>query len=376
MKNITTAQPTITQSSFGLLQSGEEAHLFTLTNANNVSLCITNYGGAITSLNVKNNKGHLADVVLGYDSVEGYEKDTDYLGAIIGRYAGRVKNGKVKLPNQLMQLSLNHEPNHEPSQLHGGKKALNKQLWQAKTSVSNNSTSTDSVSLTLTHTSPDGDNGFAGEVSLCVKYSLTNKNEIYVEYSAKTNKTTLLNLTQHSYFNLAGHDQGSILTHQVQLNAEHFLPMTTEAYPTGELKSVKNTPHDFTALTTLSEAITPTNAQIQIANGYDNYWLLKRSNKLTTLNTHAAQVVEPRSGRRLTLYTDQPSIILYTGNGLSGALQGKNNTYYLPQHGLCLEPQRAFDYSLTNENYQPFTTCILEPEKPFYSKSIYVFDTV
>lgn len=371
MKKTTTHLNTlaIKKSSFGLLSSGEEAHLFTLTNNKNTQICITNYGGAIVSIKTPDNKGNLADIVLGYDAIKGYENDTDYLGAIVGRYAGRIKEGVVVLDEQTMTLSLNHEN----SQLHGGKQGLNKQLWQATTEES-----PDTISLILTHTSPDGHNGFTGEVQFCVKYTFNNNNELTVEYFAKTKKTTIINLTQHSYFNLAGHDQGSILNHQVQLNAEYFLPMNNQAYPTGEKLKVKNTPHDFTALTFLSSAIDESNEQIKIAKGYDNYWLVNPSDTIQTLKDYAAKIVEPISGRILTLYTDQPSVILYTGNylntGLGVSQKGKSGTVYQTQHGLCVEPQRAFDHSISNASYKPFSSCILRPEQPFYSKSTYVFD--
>ncbi|XPF96202.1 aldose epimerase family protein [Colwellia sp. RE-S-Sl-9] len=373
MKKTTTHLNTlaITKSSFGLLSSGEEAHLFSLTNNKNTQICITNYGGAIVSINTPGNKGDLADIVLGYDSIEGYENDSDYLGAIVGRYAGRIKEGIVTLDEQIMTLSLNHEN----SQLHGGKQGLNKQLWQAEIE-----TSPEQVSLTLKHTSPDGHNGFTGKVQFCVKYTLNNNNELTVEYFAHTNKTTIINLTQHSYFNLAGHDQGSILNHQVQLNADYFLPMNNQAYPTGEKLKVKNTPHDFTALTSLSSVIDVSNEQIKIAKGYDNYWLVNASDTIQTLDDYAAKIVEPMSGRKLTLYTDQPSVILYTGNylnmGLDGSQQGKKGNVYQAQHGLCIEPQCAFDHSISNASYKPFSSCILKPEQPFYSKSIYVFDVI
>jgi len=388
---------TLTSTSFGFLSSGKEAQLFTLSNNQNITVNITNYGAAIVAINTPDKKGKFADIVLGYDTVAGYENDTDYLGAIIGRYAGRIKNGRVNINEQNITLSLNHEN----SQLHGGNQALNKQLWHVNTEMF-----ADGVTLTLTHTSPDGDNGFIGEVEFCIKYSLNIKNEFSVEYFASTNKTTLTNLTQHSYFNLAGHDQGNILNHQVQLNADYFLPMDDEAYPTGEKILVNNTAHNFTQLTTLSSAMDGSNQQIKIAKGYDNYWLVNQSKPIQSLQEYVARVVEPISGRQLTLYSDQPSVILYTGNylntdsktddknfverhlkkktdnflnksiSISDKRRGKNNTTYQAQQGLCLEPQRAFNHSISNDNYQAFASCLLTPEQPFYSKSIYVFDVI
>jgi len=389
--HLTANDLTLTSSSFGFLKSGKEAQLFTLSNNQNIKINITNYGAAIVAINTPDKNGEIADIVLGYDTIAGYENDSDYLGAIIGRYAGRIRNGRVKVNKLNLTLSLNHEN----SQLHGGNQALNKQLWQANTE-----TLTDKITLTLTHTSPDGDNGFTGEVKFCIKYSLNNKNEFNVEYFASTNKTTIINLTQHSYFNLAGHDQGNVLSHQVQLNANYFLPMDEQAYPMGEKTSVSHTPHDFTTLTSLSSAMVESNQQIKIAKGYDNYWLVNLSKPIQNLQEYVARVVEPISGRQLTLYSDQPSVILYTGNYLNADSkvsseslvgsnlnktisinvidkpQGKNKTTYQAQQGLCLEPQRAFDHSISSNNYQAFASCLLTPEQPFYSKSIYVFDVI
>jgi len=356
---------TITKSIYGNLNSGEPVDLYTLCNAEKISISIINYGGIITSIKTPDSRGELLDIVLGYDSIKDYEEDTYYLGALIGRYAGRIKQGKIFIDDKKIQL----DNNAEDSQLHGGINGLNKQLWQARIQKTDSE-----VSISLTHRSPDGHNGFPGNVSFDVKYTLNNQNQLSVEYIAKTDKATIVNLTQHSYFNLAGHNAGSILDHQVKLNAKHFLPMTDQAYPTGEIIPVGDTPHDFTTLTSLTSNINKQDEQIKIARGYDNYWLLD-SGGVSNKNC-AAQIIDPKSGRRLTLHTDQPSVILYTGNYLDGSHLGKENTRYQYQQGLCIEPQRAFDYSLSSKNYQPFNTVLLQPNIPFYSKSVYTFDTI
>ena len=357
----------ISKQFFGILQSGESADLYTLINNNQLTISITNYGGTITAITMADRDGKINDIVLGYDKLIDYEADTYYLGAIIGRYAGRIKEGKLEINGEVFNVKLNSEN----SQLHGGLNGLNKQVWNATSQRSSSE-----VSLTLTHQSPDGYNGFPGNVKFSVKYTLDNENKFTVEYFAETDKPTIVNLTQHSYFNLAGHDAGSVFDHQVTLNADYFLPMNEQAYPTGKTSAVNGTPHDFTKLTTLNKNINKQDQQIQIGRGYDNYWLLNNIDMQTNDLACSAQIFEANSGRRLRLYTDQPSVILYTGNYLDGSHVGKGNTRYQSQHGLCIEPQRAFDHSITSENYQPFLTCILEPTKPFYSKSVYVFDTM
>lgn len=351
----------ISKQNFGQLSTGQEAQLYTLTNKQGMQVKITNFGGIIVSLFCFDKTQRLADIVLGYDNVADYESDSYYLGAIIGRYAGRIDQGKFALDGREYQLHLNAPD----SQLHGGKHALNKQLWQAESSQTDQS-----ASLTLRHTSPDGTEGFPGTVTFTVKYQLTDKNELVVEYFASTNKTTIVNLTQHSYFNLAGHDQGNIHQHQVMLNADKFLPMNERAYPTGEIKSVKNTPHDFTSLRTLADEIDGDDAQIKIGLGYDNYWLA--DDAAASGDEAIAQVVDAGSGRRMTVFSDQPSVILYTANYIDGSHFGKNNYCYQKRGALCIEPQRAnnkeYGHSINNTR--------LMPEQPFYSQTKYVFDVV
>lgn len=349
----------ISQQSFGQLTSGEQAQLFSLSNQLGTCIKITNYGGIISSIITKDRSGDLADIVLGYDNVTQYEQDTYYLGAIIGRYAGRIDQGKFAIAGENFQLALNSPD----SQLHGGKKALNKQLWHAQTIEAK-----ESVSLELTYNSPDGEEGFPGDVSFKVLYSLTAKNELLVEYFASTNKTTIVNLTQHSYFNLAGHNSGDILNHQVTINADYFLPMNERIYPTGELKHVTDTAHDFTSPRTIGDEVNGQDEQIKIGLGYDNYWLINHDAR--AFDNFTAQVCEPDSGRKVTLYSDQPCMILYTANYIDGSHVGKENCRYQARDALCIEPQRAYD----RNNLSSIKTCLLTPERPFYSKSCYVFD--
>jgi aldose 1-epimerase len=351
----------ITVSEFGKLSNGQSTQLFTLKNKQGTCISITNFGGIIAAINTRDKHGDFADIVLGYDNIQGYEQDPYYLGAVIGRYAGRIEQGKFSLAGAEHQLTLNAPD----SQLHGGKKALNKQLWQAATCQNEHSSSVE-----LTYTSPDGEEGFPGEVTFKVVYQLDDNNQFSLEYFATTNKTTIVNLTQHSYFNLAGHNSGDILHHQVYINADHFLPMSERVYPTGEQKLVAGTPHDFSNainLRTIGDEINGEDQQIKIGIGYDNYWLLNQQTR--SGEVLAAKAVEKHSGRSISIYSDQPSIILYTANYIDGSQIGKDNCCYQPRAALCLETQRAnsLQHGCSIENF------LLTPEHDFYSKTRWVF---
>ncbi len=352
----------VTTDTFGELSNGRTAQLFTLTNKLGTRIKITNFGAIITSIFTQDKNGQFADIVLGYDNVKSYQKDPYYLGAIIGRYAGRIDQGKFSIGDHDYQLTLNAAD----SQLHGGGKALNKQLWQAKAFQTESS-----ARIELSYVSPDGEEGFPGEVTFKVIYQLNDDNEFSLEYFASTNKTTIVNLTQHSYFNLAGHDSGDILDHQVYINANRFLPMCERVYPTGEQILVKGTAHDFTnktELRVLAEEINGDDAQIKIGLGYDNYWLL--NDDAVTGDALAAMAIEKISGRRLSIYSDQPSLILYTANYIDGSQIGKDHCCYQQRAALCLETQRA-NSSAKGCSIENFT---LTPEQDFYSKTRWVFD--
>lgn len=352
------SSPKITQCHFGKLRSGEKAQLFTLENSHGVQVKISNYGGIIVALETVDKHGNSSDIVLGYDNIESYENDPYYLGAIIGRYAGRIDQGQLSIDDKYYQLEMNNSDN----QLHGGFKALNKQLWQASTESSD-----ENASLSLHHTSPDGDNGFPGNVDFKVKYSLNNNNELTVEYFASTDKTTIINLTQHSYFNLAGHNSGDIYQHQIQLSAEYFLPMNERIYPTGEIRAVLKSAHDFSQLTVLGKNINSDDEQVLIAKGYDNYWLT--NDNAISGEVFAARAFEPSSGRELTMYSDQPCLILYTANYIDGSQTGKENCVYQKHSGFCFEPQRLAN----RDTGADIKNTILRPDQPFYSQTRFVF---
>ncbi|GHE99476.1 aldose epimerase family protein [Thalassotalea profundi] len=351
----------IHQKSFGHLSNGENAQLFILKNSHGTEVSITNFGAIITGLSIADANGNFDDIVLGYENVTDYENDTYYLGAIIGRYAGRIKNGEIIVNNHKYQLTLNAGN----SQLHGGNKGLNKQLWRA-----HYNTNDTSVTLVLAYTSPDGEEGFPGTVDFKVHYTLTEENELIVEYFASADQTTIINLTQHSYFNLAGHDNGNIEDHYLTMNAQYYLPMNNEAYPTGEIKAVQGGIHDFRQSKRIGKDISSKDPQIIIGKGYDNYWLLNELD--SSQQSYSAQVEERKSGRRMTVVTDQPSLILYTANYIDGSHIGKNNTCYQQRAALCLEPVRAVTKNYIND----FTPTMLYPDKPFYGKTVYRFDTI
>lgn len=349
----------LTSQPFGELSNGQQTRLYTLTNINGLQASICDYGALLVSLFTPDKTGRMADIVLGYDRASDYENDGYYLGAVVGRYAGRIDQGIANINGNEVQLALNAPD----SQLHGGTNAFNKRLWQLDESSTRNK-------LTLVLFSEDGDNGYPGNLQVKVSYQLTDNNELIVEYHANTDKDTLLNLTHHSYFNLAGHNAGDIHNHQIQIQADNFLPMNERAYPTGEIKAVKGTAHDFSELKRLGDEIDGDDPQINIGLGYDNYWLVNE--EYLSAEVPAAQAVDPDSGRRLTLYTDQPSMILYTANYIDGSHVGKNNFTYQKRAAFCLEPQRANNkttgVSLNN--------ALLTPEQTFYSKNIYQFDVL
>jgi len=355
----------LSQCDFGTLahgnSRGENAQLFTLSNAQGVRVKISNYGGIIVSLETLDNQGIANDIVLGYDDVAGYENDRYYFGAIIGRFAGRINQGLLAIDDKTYPLTLNNNNN----QLHGGFQALNKQLWQATTNVT-----AEKVSLILQHTSPDGDNGFPGNVDFKIIYSLDNHNELSLEFFASTDKATAINLTQHSYFNLAGHTSGDIYQHQLHLNAEHFLPVDHNIFPTGEIRQVADTAQDFRQLTALGKNIASDDEQVVIAKGFDNYWLTTPD--AIAGKTYAAQAVEPISGRRLTLYSDQPCLVLYSANYLDGSQRGKNDYHYQKHGAFCFEPQRLANATAGAD----INHTILRPEQPFYSVTRFIFDNI
>ena len=344
----------ITETSFGHLPDGRAAKLYTLTNRNGMIIKISDFGGVITEIHAPDRHGHLADIVLGYADVAPYVDQSPYFGALIGRYGNRIGRGRFSVDGQAYQVVINNGANH----LHGGE-GFDKRLWQAEPFEQG-----DSVGLKLTLRSPDGDQGYPGNLDVTVIYELNGENELVVAFDAVTDKPTPVNLTQHSYFNLAG--QGSILGHAVTIHADAYTPVDDGLIPTGAIVPVAGTPFDFREAHTIGERIDANDEQLRFGQGYDhNFVLNKPADRASTL---AVRVVEPSSGRVLELYTEEPGVQFYSGNFLDGSLTGKGVNYGL-RSGFCIEPQHFPD----SPNQRQFPSTILRPGEEYATVSKFKF---
>ena len=339
---------------------GRTVEIYTLTNRRGVEAKIITYGGAVVSLKVPDRKGKLEDVVLGYDHLDDYLKGTSYFGALIGRYGNRIGNGRFTLNGIEYKLATNNGANH----LHGGPKGFDKVIWTAKPLEVKNG-----VALALTYLSRDGEEGYPGNLSLAVTYTVTDNNELKISYSATTDKDTIVNLTHHSYFNLAGHTSGDILNHQLMIDADRFTPNDAGSIPTGELRSVKGTPFDFTKATAIGERIGNDDEQIKFGKGYDHNWVL--NGKMGTLRP-VAKVFEPTTGRVLEVWTTEPGLQFYSGNFLDGSQIGKGGKAYQRRSGLCLESQHYPD----SPNKPAFPSTILRKGSKYQTTTIYKFSAL
>ena len=349
----------IARKGFGGLPSAETAELFTLTNAKGYAAKVSNYGGIITALSVPDRTGKVADVVLGYATLAGYLKDSPYFGAIIGRYGNRIGNARFALDGKEYRLAANNGPNH----LHGGLVGFDKLLWTPSIYES-----PEGPVLELTCISPDGQEGYPGELSVKVTYTWTNANVLRVEYQAATDKPTVVNLTQHSYFNLAGAGKGDVLGHETQIFADRFTPVDAGLIPTGELRAVKGTPLDFTTPHAIGERIEAKDEQMRLGGGYDhNFVLPPGEGKLI----RAARVHEPTSGRTMEVWTTEPGMQFYNGNFLDGRHVGKGGKPYLKRYGFCLETQHFPD----SPNKPDFPPTTLRPGQTLRSTTEYRFLT-
>ena len=346
------AKMDITKESFGKTQDGQAADLFTLTNANGLSAKITNYGGIVTSLMVPDRNGKMDDIALGYENIDKYIESSPYFGALIGRYGNRIANGRFTLDGIEYTLAQNDGQNH----LHGGNKGFDKVLWEAEEIKT-----ADSVGLKLTYLSKDMEEGYPGNLSCTVIYSLTNDNELKIEYRAETDKATVINLTHHSYFNLAGHSSGNILGHELTLTADNFTPVDDTLIPTGEIKAVKDTPMDFTSPTAIGARIA------QVKGGYDHNYVLNNSDGSLAL---AARVYEPTTGRVMEISTTEPGIQFYSGNFLDGTNKGKGAVYN-KHNGFCLETQHFPD----SPNKPDFPSVVLKPGQKYSHLIVHKFST-
>jgi aldose 1-epimerase len=334
---------------------GQAVTLYTLRNQQGMEVAITNFGATVVALKVPDRQGKLADVVLGYDDLPGYEHDKSFFGATIGRYGNRIAHGKFTLNGTTYTLAKNDGENH----LHGGVKGFNKRVWTAK-EVS----TAQAPALQLTYRSQDGEEGYPGNLAVQVTYTLTADNALRIDYLATTDKPTVVNLTNHSYFNLAG--QGDILQHQLRLHAGRFTPVGATLIPTGELRSVTGTPFDFTTATAIGARIHQDDQQLKFGRGYDHNFVLDGSPG--TLRP-AAEVYEPTSGRVMEVLTTEPGIQFYSGNFLDGTVTGKGGNKYPHRAAFCLETQHYPD----SPNQSAFPTTVLNPGQQYKTTTVYKF---
>lgn len=348
---------TLKKESFGKTADGQPADLYTLTNANGLIAKITNYGGIITELHVPDRNGKLGDVVLGFDNLDSYLKGHPFFGAIAGRYANRIGKARFTLGGVEYKLAANNGENT----LHGGRKGFDKYVWQAREVPAKNG-----VALELKHVSPDGDEGFPGELTATVVYTLTNDNKLRLDYTATTTKDTVINLTNHSYFNLAGQGSGDILNHEIQINADRYTPTDAGMIPTGELRSVKGTPFDFTKPMTIGARVNADDQDLKQGKGYDHNFVL---NGQAGMLRQAVIVREPTSGRVMEVWTTEPGVQLYISNFLDGSLTGKGGKVYKHRYGFCLETQHFPD----SPNKPNFPSTTLKKGARYQSTTVFAF---
>ncbi len=347
----------IQNTAFGTA-NGQQVSLFTLTNNRGMTVEITNYGGIVVSIIVPDRFGKAGDVVVGYDNLKDFLANAPYFGALCGRFANRIAVGQFKLGGKTYKLALNNGTNA----LHGGLKGFDKVVWDAK-----EFSSPDGVGVELTYLSKDGEEGYPGNLTITVVYTLTDSNELALDYWATTDKDTVLNPTNHTYFNLAGAGDSDILGHEVTLNASKFVPVNANLIPTGKLAEVKGTPLDFTSPHTIGERIGKDDEQLKFAGGYDHCWVLDK--KSETELCLAASVYEPTTGRTMEVLTTEPGIQLYTGNFLDGHNIGKGGKAYQKRSAFCLETEHFPD----SPNWPQFPSTVLEPGQTFRSRTIYKF---
>lgn len=332
----------------------EDVKLFTLINSKGNSISVTNYGATLVSIIVPDKNEIKSDVILGFLNINGYLADTCYIGSTIGRYAGRIENAKFKIDGKVYKLNSNIQPHI----LHGGGDGFNKRIWKYRV--------TDNKGVVFELISPDGDQGFPGNLHAEVEYIWNDNNELRINFRSKSDKSTHVNLTNHAYFNLRG-DDGSILDHKLKINSVYYLPMNDGSIITGEFSEVTNTPFDFTIPKSIGNDINSEDKQLKLAGGYDHSFVLKTENNRNMIL--ASEVYEPNSGRKMEVYTTYPSIHLYTGNFLTSIMKGKNNKYYNKQEAFCLETQ----YIPNTPNHSSFPSSLLKPEEEYFQTTLFKF---
>ncbi len=345
----------VTSAPFGRTPDGAEVTAYTLTNATGTELRVLTYGGLIASLRVPDRTGAVDDIVLGYDTLDGYLEKTPYFGALVGRCANRLARGRFTLDGTHYQLAVNNGVNH----LHGGHRGFDKVAWQA-------SSSEEPIAVALRRTSPDGEEGYPGHLTASVTYTLTAANELVIDYRATTDRPTLVNMTQHSYFNLAGEGMGDVLGHELTIAADRFTPVDATQIPTGELAPVEGTPFDFRTPVPIGARIDGPHDQLRAGEGYDvNFVLNRRGAGLAP----AARVYEPTSGRVLDVATTQPGMQFYSGNRLDGTITGKRGHVYGRRSGFCLETQHFPD----SPNHPEFPSIVLPPGEEYAHTTVFTF---
>jgi aldose 1-epimerase len=346
----------IVQADFGRIHE-TPIRIYTLTNQKGIEVRIMNYGGIVVSIKTPDRNGTMADIVLGFDSLDGYTANpSPFFGALVGRYANRIAHARFTLDGVQYKL----EDNDHGNTLHGGTHGLDKAVWAPRQLPDGG--------LELTVTSKDGDEGFPGNLKVTVVYHLTDANELKIDYSATTDKDTVVNLTNHSYFNLKGEGQGDILSHRISINADRFTPVDAGLIPLGDLRPVNGTPFDFRKPAVIGAHIEDNDEQLKLGHGYDHNWVLnKKGNELSL----AARVEEPSSGRVLEVLTTQPGLQFYTGNFLDGTIHGKGGKAYQRRYGFCLETQHFPD----SPNQPKFPTTELKPGETFHNTTIFRFGT-
>jgi aldose 1-epimerase len=354
---------TVTEAPFGVTPDGDKVSIYTLTNAHGVEARISNYGGVVVALKTPDRHGKLEDIVLGFDKLADYVKPGPYFGALIGRYGNRIAKGHFTLDGQEYTLPINNGPNS----LHGGLHGFDKKVWSA-TPVSHDAAgSGDAVGLSLTYVSKDGEEGYPGTLSVTVVYTLTEDNALRIDYTATTDKDTVVNLTNHSYFNLNGAGNGDVLHHELQINADKFTPVDKDQIPTGELRDVAGTPFDFRQSTAIGARINAKDEQLEIGKGYDHNYVVNGGGADTPVL--AARAFSPKSGRVLEVYTTQPGVQLYTGNFLDGKEIGKGGKAYKQRYAFCLETQHYPD----SPNHPDFPTTELKPGETYHQVTLFKF---
>jgi len=351
----------IAKESWGKTSDGESVDLYTLTNTQGMTMRVTNYGAIVVALTAPDRDGKFADVVLGYDHLDDYLKSSPYFGAVVGRYGNRIAAGRFTLDGKTYQLATNNAPGGVPCHLHGGNKGFDKVVWDAKGEMKDGA-----VGIRFHRVSPDGEEGYPGNLDITMHYWLTDQNEFRIEYAATTDRATPVNVTHHSYYNLGGHDSGTILDHELMIAADHITRVDKGLIPTGAFTPVAGTPFDFTSPTVIGSRVNADDTQLEYGLGYDHNFVLSRWDGKLRL---AATVYDPQSGRQMEVLTTEPAIQFYCGNFLDGSNVGKGGHAYAYRTAIVLETQHYPD----SLNHPDFPSTILRPGEEYRHTCVYRF---